>query len=145
MGMCCEKTLIGWRNVWNMRWRAPDQEVDQRGRKEVVQKDCQARNLNEDAMDHGRWKKLIKIGWWSGWWVGECLLVPTHPGSPRQRAVKWLSLLLLLFSLSWNYFFSDSLKDFLTNFSTSTLWLLTLVALYCNIVFFPIALCHMTE
>jgi len=41
--------------------------------KEVVQKDCQARNLNkEDAMNRGRWKKLIKIGWWSGWWVGEC-------------------------------------------------------------------------
>ena len=32
--------------------------------KEVVQKDCQAGNLNkEDAMDRGRWKKLIKIGW----------------------------------------------------------------------------------
>ena len=32
--------------------------------KEVVQKDCQARHCNkEDAMDHGRWKKLIKIGW----------------------------------------------------------------------------------
>jgi len=31
--------------------------------KEVEQKDCQARNLNkEDAMDLGRWKKLIKIG-----------------------------------------------------------------------------------
>jgi len=31
--------------------------------KEFVQKDCQARNLNkEDAMDPGRWKKLIKIG-----------------------------------------------------------------------------------
>ena len=30
---------------------------------EVVQKDCQVRNLNrEDAMDHGRWKKLTKIG-----------------------------------------------------------------------------------
>jgi len=30
---------------------------------EVVQKDCQARNLNrEDAMDHSRWKKLIKTG-----------------------------------------------------------------------------------
>jgi len=30
---------------------------------EVVQKDCQARNLNrEDTMDHGRWKKLIKVG-----------------------------------------------------------------------------------
>jgi len=32
MGMCCEKkTMIGCRNVWNMRWRAPDQDVDQRG------------------------------------------------------------------------------------------------------------------
>ena len=31
--------------------------------REVVQKDCQACNLNrEDAMDHGRWKKLIKTG-----------------------------------------------------------------------------------
>jgi len=30
---------------------------------EVVQKDCQACSLNrEDAMDHGRWKKLINIG-----------------------------------------------------------------------------------
>jgi len=30
---------------------------------EVVKKDCQARNLNrEDAMDHSRRKKLIKIG-----------------------------------------------------------------------------------
>ena len=30
--------------------------------KEVVQKDCQARNLSkEDAMHRGRWKKLIKI------------------------------------------------------------------------------------
>jgi len=49
-----------------MRWRAPDQQVDQRGKrtwKEVVQKDCQARNLNkENAMDRGRWKKMIKIG-----------------------------------------------------------------------------------
>jgi len=31
--------------------------------REVVQKDCQARKLNrEDAVDRGRWKKLIKIG-----------------------------------------------------------------------------------
>ena len=31
--------------------------------REVLQKDCHARNLNrEDAMDRGRWKKLIKIG-----------------------------------------------------------------------------------
>jgi len=29
---------------------------------EVVQKDCQARNLNkEDAVDRGGWKKLIKV------------------------------------------------------------------------------------
>jgi len=35
-----------------------------RGRpRDVVQKDCQARNLNrEDAMVRGRWKKLIKTG-----------------------------------------------------------------------------------
>ena len=31
--------------------------------REVVQKDCQACSLNrEDAMDRGRWKKLIQIG-----------------------------------------------------------------------------------
>ena len=31
--------------------------------REVVQKDCQGRNLNrEHAMDRGRWKKLIKVG-----------------------------------------------------------------------------------
>ena len=31
--------------------------------RQVVQKDCQARNFNrEDAMDRGRWKKLIKTG-----------------------------------------------------------------------------------
>jgi len=31
--------------------------------REVVQKDFQTCNFNkEDAMDHGRWKKLIKIG-----------------------------------------------------------------------------------
>ena len=29
--------------------------------REVVQKDCQSRKLNrEDAMDHSRWRKLIK-------------------------------------------------------------------------------------
>jgi len=56
MGMCCEKkTVILCRNVWNMRWWAPDQEVDQRGHgKRWCEKDCQARNLNkEDAMDRG--------------------------------------------------------------------------------------------
>ena len=44
-----------------MRLRAPDQQVDQRGHGKRLQKDCQARNLNkEDAMDRGRWKKLMK-------------------------------------------------------------------------------------
>ena len=39
---------------------APDQQVDQRQQKEVVQKDCQTRSLNkEDAMNRGRWTKLI--------------------------------------------------------------------------------------
>ena len=63
MGMCCEK---------NTDWvkKCMEYEVEgsrPRGRpkrawKEVVQKDCQARNLNrEDATDRGRWKKLIKI------------------------------------------------------------------------------------
>jgi len=31
MGMCCKKkTMIGWRNVWSMKWRVPGQEVEQR-------------------------------------------------------------------------------------------------------------------
>jgi len=31
IGMCCEnKTMIGWRDVWSMNWRALGQEVDQR-------------------------------------------------------------------------------------------------------------------
>ena len=31
MGMCCEKkTMIGGRNVWSMKWRVPDQEVNKR-------------------------------------------------------------------------------------------------------------------
>jgi len=30
--------------------------------RQVVQKDCQAQKLNrEDAMDHSRWRKLIKM------------------------------------------------------------------------------------
>jgi len=34
-----------------------------RTRREVVQKDCQACKLNwEDAVDHSRWRKLIKDG-----------------------------------------------------------------------------------
>jgi len=44
-----------------MKYRAPDQEVDQREPGEVVEKDCQARKLNkEDSMDCSKWRKLIK-------------------------------------------------------------------------------------
>ena len=42
--------------------------------REVVREDCQACKLNiEDAMDHSKWRKVIKDVRWSGWvWVGEC-------------------------------------------------------------------------
>ena len=32
-------------------------------RTEIVERDCQARKLNEDAIDRSRWRKLIKDGW----------------------------------------------------------------------------------
>jgi len=103
MCMCCEKmAMIRWRNVWSMNLRVPDQEVDQRGLKErLCKKDCQAHKLNrEDAMDHSRWWMLMvdaDKGWLmisfgvSGWMF---LLAPAHPGSPGQRAIKWLLLYL---------------------------------------------------
>ena len=45
-----------------------------RTRREVVERDSQARKLNkEDAIDRSRWRELMKGVWWSGWvWVGEC-------------------------------------------------------------------------
>jgi len=51
MGMCCKKEDNDWVKKC-MTWR------------EVAQKDChQALKLNrEDAMDHSRWRKLIKYG-----------------------------------------------------------------------------------
>jgi len=49
--------------AWNIKWRAPDQDVDQRGPGEVVQKDYKANKVNrEDAIDCSRWRKLIKDG-----------------------------------------------------------------------------------
>jgi len=46
-----------------MRWRAPDQEVDQRGLGDRLCKKIVKHVLNrEDAVDRGRWKKMIKIG-----------------------------------------------------------------------------------
>jgi len=52
-------------------------------------------------MDRSRWKKLIKIGWRSGWWVDECFFWYWLTwDSPGQRAIKWLLLLLLFLSFS---------------------------------------------
>jgi len=45
-----------------MKWRVPDQEVDQRklGQR-LWKKDCQALKLNrEDAIDCSRWRKQMK-------------------------------------------------------------------------------------
>jgi len=92
----------------------PDQEVDQRTWRQVVQKDCRARQLNrEDAMDHSRWKKMIKDDWWSEkGWVDECfflyrlyLVVPDKGPqngcrSSKARMVEVPSLLQI--SSKWN-------------------------------------------
>jgi len=66
--------MIGWRNdEYEVEGPRP------RGRpkrtwREVVREDCQARKLNkEDAIDHCKWRKVIKDVRSSGWvWVGEC-------------------------------------------------------------------------
>jgi len=56
---------------------------------EIVEKDCQTRELNwEDTMDRSRWRKEADKGWLtttigvSGWMF---LLVPAHPGCPGQN------------------------------------------------------------
>ena len=90
MGVCCEKkTLIGWRNVWNMRWKAPNEEVDQRGHGKKL-----SRMIAKHIIWMGRmvwiivdWMMIRMVGGWM------FLLLPAHPGSPGQRAVKRLLLL----------------------------------------------------
>ena len=54
--------VVKRRNTWSMKQRIPEQGGRlKRTRREVVEKDCQARKLNkEDAMDRSRWRKLIK-------------------------------------------------------------------------------------
>ena len=82
MGMCCEKkTLTGWRNVRNTRWRAPDQEVDQRGH---------GKRLCKEIAKHVIWtRRMLWImvdgrSWWrldddqDGGWVS----VSSSTGSP---------------------------------------------------------------
>ena len=64
-----EMRMVRWMCNVKVKDRVPSKELREilgrpkRSWKAVVQKDCQARNLNkEDAMDRGRWKPLIKIG-----------------------------------------------------------------------------------
>jgi len=75
MGMCYEKkTLTGQRNVWSMKWMAPDQEVDRRAlRKRLCKK------IVEHVNWTGRMLWIIVDGrsWWrwdndQDMWVGEC-------------------------------------------------------------------------
>ena len=69
-----------------------------RTRREVVEKDCQELKLNkEDAMDHSKWRKLIKDVRSSGRvWVGECFFWyrPTQ-AVPDQRPLNSCVCLLL--------------------------------------------------
>jgi len=75
--------------------------------REVVKQDCQARTLNtEDAMNHSKWRKLIKDGRWSEWvWVGECFFWyrPTRV-VPNQRPLNGcLCVCSYLYFCFWLY------------------------------------------
>ena len=93
---CGKMTVTGWRNVWNMRWRAPDKEIDQKGHGQRL-----CKKIAKHAIWTGRMLQIVVDGrsWYrlgddqdGGWWV--FLLVPAHLSSPGQRAVKRLLLLL---------------------------------------------------
>jgi len=65
-----------------------------RTQREAVEKDCEACKLNKaDAIDHSRWRKLIKDVLMIRMGV-----VSAHPGRPRQTAVKWLCACLWVLS-----------------------------------------------
>ena len=93
MGRSCEKKiLIGWRNVRNMRWRAPDQEVDQRGHaqrlcKKIARHVISTRRMLSIAVEADKDWTMIRMV--SGWMF---FLVLAHPDSLGQWAVKQLLL-----------------------------------------------------
>jgi len=63
---------MGWRNVWNMRWRAPDQEVDQRGHGERL-----CRKIAKHVIWTGRMLWIVvdeeaDKDWMIRWWVCVC-------------------------------------------------------------------------
>ena len=85
IGITAEQAAMIWACVAKRRWCLGEEMYGvwsrelqtKRKTKEDLERGCekdyQARKLNkEDAIDHSRWRKLIKDVWWSGWvWVGE--------------------------------------------------------------------------
>jgi len=72
---------IGWRNVWSMKWRIPDQQVDQRGLDERLFWTCNSSgfpwpNTSPSVLwrcwlggRKGIWPvKNWVVGCWHGWW-----------------------------------------------------------------------------
>jgi len=73
--------------------------------REIVEKDCQACRFNrEDAIYRIRWMKQIKRQMMTMIGVSGLmfLLVPAHPGCPRQNPenVKWLCVCVTAFPVS---------------------------------------------
>ena len=62
MGMCCEENDDWAKKCMDYEVEGPrPRRRPKRSWREVVEKDCQACKLNkEDAMNHSRWRKLIK-------------------------------------------------------------------------------------
>jgi len=62
MGMCCEKNDDWAKKCMDYEVEGPrPRRRPKRSWREVVEKDCQVCKLNkEDAMNHSRWRKLIK-------------------------------------------------------------------------------------
>jgi len=68
--------FLGEKNVWNMRWRAPDQEVDQRGHGERLCKKI-AKHIHRESKkgchsNHGY--KFV-----NSWWICKILSLLERP------------------------------------------------------------------
>ena len=66
------------RRHW-LREKCMEHEVEgsrPKGRPEDMERGCAKRlpstQLEREDARGRQWKKLIKIAWWSGWWLGEC-------------------------------------------------------------------------
>ena len=84
---------MAWACVAKRRWRAPDQEVDQRGCGERL-----CKKIAKHVIWTGRMLWIVVDKHWMMIRMAGgsmFLLVPAHPGSPWQRAVKRLLLLVV--------------------------------------------------